>query len=141
MRVTSRVLCNAADYSENACVCVMAERRRSVHAGEDQNNGGTLNARKPRDPLQSHQSSSFFSFHQESYVRQIVPSECLAQLMAMPLASVRSWGEHCSSKLKASDVLPTKPKMAGKPQSTKRKYNFCGRSPAHQKAMCAAREA
>ena len=35
---------------------------------------------------------------------------------------------------------PTKPKMAGKPQSTNRKCNFCGRSPAHQKAMCPARE-
>ena len=36
---------------------------------------------------------------------------------------------------------PTKPKMAVKPQSTKCKCNFCGRSPAHQKAMCPAREA
>ena len=35
---------------------------------------------------------------------------------------------------------PTKPKMAVKPQSTKFKCNFCGRSPAHQKAMCSARE-
>ena len=33
----------------------MAERRRSAHAGDDQNNGGTLSAKKPRDP----QSSSF----------------------------------------------------------------------------------
>ena len=31
--------------------------------------------------------------------------------------------------------------MAVKPQSTKGKCNFCGRSPAHQKAMCPAREA
>ena len=35
----------------------------------------------------------------------------------------------------------TKPKMAVKPQSTKGKCNFFGRSPAHQKAMCPAREA
>ena len=27
----------------------MAERRRSAHAGDDQNNGGTLSAKKPRD--------------------------------------------------------------------------------------------
>ena len=38
-------------------------------------------------------SSSPLSFHQESYVRQIVPSQCLAQPMAMPLAIARSWGE------------------------------------------------
>ena len=37
-------------------------------------------------------SSSFLSFHHESYVRQIVPSQCLAQPMAMPSAVVRSWG-------------------------------------------------
>ena len=36
---------------------------------------------------------------------------------------------------------PTKPKMALKPQSTKGKCNFCGRSPAYQKVMCPAREA
>ena len=36
---------------------------------------------------------------------------------------------------------PTKPKMAVKPQSTNRKCNFCGRSSAHQKAMCPGREA
>ena len=36
-------------------------------------------------------SSSLLSFHQ---VGQIVPGQCLAQLMAMPLAIVRSWGEH-----------------------------------------------
>ena len=36
---------------------------------------------------------------------------------------------------------PTKPKMTAKLQSTNRKCNFCGRSPAHQKAMCPAREA
>ena len=29
----------------------MAERRRSAHAGDDQNNGGTLSAKKPRDPV------------------------------------------------------------------------------------------
>ena len=28
---------------------------------------------------------------------------------------------------------PTKPKMTAKPQSTNRKCNYCGRSPAHQK--------
>ena len=32
-----------------ACACVMAERRRSAHAGDDQNNGGTLSAKKPRN--------------------------------------------------------------------------------------------
>ena len=37
------------------------------------------------------------SFHQESYVRQIVPSQCLAQPMAMPLAVARSWGEQAVS--------------------------------------------
>ena len=42
-------------------------------------------------------SSSFLSFHQESYVRQIVPSQCLAQPMAMSLAVVRSWGEQAVS--------------------------------------------
>ena len=42
-------------------------------------------------------SSSFLSFHQESYVRQIVPSQCLAQPMAMPLAVARSWGEQAVS--------------------------------------------
>ena len=36
---------------------------------------------------------------------------------------------------------PTKPKMAVKPQSTKGKCNFCGRSPAYQKVICPAREA
>ena len=42
-------------------------------------------------------SSSFCSFHQESYVRQIVPSQCLTQPMAMPLAVARSWGEQAVS--------------------------------------------
>ena len=42
-------------------------------------------------------SSSFLSFHQESYVCQIVPSQCLAQPMAMPLAVARSWGEQAVS--------------------------------------------
>ena len=32
----------------------MAERRRSAHAGDDQNNGGTLPAKKPRDSLSSY---------------------------------------------------------------------------------------
>ena len=41
--------------------------------------------------------SSFLSFHQESYVRQIVPSQCLVQSMAMSLAIVRSWGEQAVS--------------------------------------------
>ena len=45
----------------------------------------------------SSSSSSFLSFHQESYVRQTVPSQCLAQPMAMPLAIVRSWGEQAVS--------------------------------------------
>ena len=42
-------------------------------------------------------SSPFLSFHQESYVRQMVPSQCLAQPMAMPLAVSRSWGEQAVS--------------------------------------------
>ena len=33
----------------------------------------------------------------ESYVRQIVPSQCLAQPMAMPLAILRSWGQQAVS--------------------------------------------
>ena len=37
------------------------------------------------------------SFHQESYVSQIVPSQCLAQPMAMSLDIVRSWGEQAVS--------------------------------------------
>ena len=37
-----------------------------------------------------HSSSSFLSFPHESYVRQIVLSQCLAQPMAMPLTGVRS---------------------------------------------------
>ena len=32
----------------------MAERRRSAHAIDDLNNGGTLSAKKPRDPLSSY---------------------------------------------------------------------------------------
>ena len=36
----------------------MAERRCSAHAGVEQRNGGTLSARKPRDPLSSSSSSS-----------------------------------------------------------------------------------
>ena len=35
------------------CACVMAIRRSSAHADVDQNNGGTLKARKPSDPLSS----------------------------------------------------------------------------------------
>ena len=42
-------------------------------------------------------SSSFLSFHQESYVSQSVPSQCLAQPMAMSLAVVRFWGEQAVS--------------------------------------------
>ena len=38
-------------------------------------------------------SSSLLSFHQKTHVRQIVPSQCLAQPMAMPLAVVRYWVE------------------------------------------------
>ena len=47
--------------------------------------------------LNAGQSSSFLSFHQEPYIRQIMPSQCLAQLMAMSLAVVRSWGEQAVS--------------------------------------------
>ena len=47
--------------------------------------------------LYSNHSSSFLCFHQESYVCQIVPSQCLAQPMAMPLAVARSWGEQAVS--------------------------------------------
>ena len=35
------------------CACVMAERRCSAHADVEQSDGGTLSARKPRDPLSS----------------------------------------------------------------------------------------
>ena len=42
-------------------------------------------------------SSPFVSFHKESYARQTVPSQCLAQPIAMPLAIVRSWGEQAVS--------------------------------------------
>ena len=38
-------------------------------------------------------SSSFLSLHQESYGRQSVPSQWLAQPVAMPLAVVRSRGD------------------------------------------------
>ena len=48
-------------------------------------------------PTITSRSSSFLSLHQESYVRQIVPSQCLAQPMAMPLAVVRYWGEQAMS--------------------------------------------
>ena len=44
-----------------------------------------------------HKESSILSFHQESYVCQFVPSQCLAQPMAMSLAVVRSWGEQTVS--------------------------------------------
>ena len=47
--------------------------------------------------IASSSSSSFLSFHQESYVRQIVPSQCLEQSMAMSLAVARSWGEQAVS--------------------------------------------
>ena len=33
---------------------VMAERRRSAHAGDDQNNGVTLSTKKTRDPQSSY---------------------------------------------------------------------------------------
>ena len=36
------------------CACVMAERRCSAHADVEQSDGGTLTARKPRDPLSSY---------------------------------------------------------------------------------------
>ena len=45
----------------------------------------------------TNRSSSFLSFHQESYVRQIVPSQCLAQPMAMSIDVVRYWGEQALS--------------------------------------------
>ena len=48
-------------------------------------------------PAFSTNHHSFLSFHQESYVSQIVPSQCLAQPMAMSLAVVRSWGEQAVS--------------------------------------------
>ena len=44
-------------------------------------------------------SPSFLSFHQESYVRQIVFSQCLEQPMAMPVAIVRSCGEQAVSTM------------------------------------------
>ena len=41
----------------------MAERRRSAHAGDDQNNGGTLSAKKPRDPQSSYLYRSVAQSH------------------------------------------------------------------------------
>ena len=49
---------NAADDNARAFAYVMAERRRSAHAIEDQNNGGTISARKPSDPLSSYEYRS-----------------------------------------------------------------------------------
>ena len=43
----------------------MAERRRSAHAGDDQNNGGTLSAKKPRDPQSSYLYRSVVSSRQQ----------------------------------------------------------------------------
>ena len=51
-RVTSRLRGNA--IQQCTCACVMAERRCSAHADVEQRNGGTLSARKPRDPLPSY---------------------------------------------------------------------------------------
>ena len=51
-RVTSRLRGNA--IQQCTCACVMAERRCSAHADVEQRNGGTLSARKPRDPLSSY---------------------------------------------------------------------------------------
>ena len=48
-------------------------------------------------PILGSTSSSFLSFHQESYVCQIVPSQYLAQPMAMSLAVARSCGEQAVS--------------------------------------------
>ena len=56
-----------------------------------------LRALRCWNSAQIYLKSSFLSFHQESYVRQIVPSQCLAQPMAMPLAVARSWGEQALS--------------------------------------------
>ena len=51
-RVTSRLRGNA--MGQCTCACVMAERRCSAHADVEQRIGGTLSARKPRDPLSSY---------------------------------------------------------------------------------------
>ena len=51
-RVTSRLRGNA--MKQCTCACVMAERRCSAHADVEQIDGGTLTARKPRDPLSSY---------------------------------------------------------------------------------------
>ena len=51
-RVTLRLRGNA--MGQCTCACVMAERRCSAHADVEQRNGGTLSARKPRDPLSSY---------------------------------------------------------------------------------------
>ena len=64
-------------------------RRDTTEVGLKEDNTTNTAARKS--------SSSFLSFHQESYVSQIVPSQCLAQPMAMSLAVVRSWGEQAVS--------------------------------------------
>ena len=53
--------------------------------------------REGGNPSCGREGSSFLSFHQDSYVLQIVPSQCLAQPKAMPLAVARSWGEQAVS--------------------------------------------
>ena len=47
----------------------MAERRRSAHAGDDQNNGGTLSAKKPRDPQSSYLYRSVVATAKGLYLR------------------------------------------------------------------------
>ena len=54
MKLTGLCKKYARGRRQCACACVMAERRRSAHAGDDQNNGGTLSAKKPRDPQSSY---------------------------------------------------------------------------------------
>ena len=55
-RVTSRLGGNA--LKQCTCACVMAERRCSAHADVEQSDGGTLSARKPRDPDRLHEPPS-----------------------------------------------------------------------------------
>ena len=71
VRVMSRFRGNP--MKQCAFACVMAERRCRANAGADQNNGGTLNARKPCDPLSSYIILGVRSLTNASRARQFNP--------------------------------------------------------------------
>ena len=78
--------------------CLLRElqnRFHGTHQGTYNFKTASSNAVKTCTHISS--SSLVLSFHQESYVCQIVSSQCLAQPMAMTLAVVRSWGEQAVS--------------------------------------------